>query len=179
MKKILCFLLIISSLNMPCIAFVNSNLDVTVTQIPLSTQLKKYYNAYEYKITNVSNTKFNIVNDQIINGNDGSIAFATTMNNEPSAMARTWLIAGPLGLVTLGAGWVIGLLATPFVAIVSSNNKKKTQTESITYTNLIPLGEINSGENINVNTLVLIGSKPQLKLTIQDTKKNVLNSIVY
>lgn len=179
MKKIVCFLLVISLLHMPCLAFVNSNLDVTVTQIPLSTQLKKYYNGYEYKITNVSKTKFNIVNAQIVNGNDGSIAFTTTMNNEPSAMTRTWLVAGPLGLVTLGAGWILGLLVTPFVAIVSSNNKKKTQTESITYTNLIPLGVINSGENIGVNTLVPIGSKPQLKLTIQDCRTNALNSVVY
>lgn len=179
MKIKLCCLLSVIFFNMPSFAFVNSNLDVTVRQVPLSTQLKKYYNGYEYKITNVSKVKFRIVNAQILNGNDGNIAYTVTMNNEPSAMVRTWAIAGPLGLVTFGGAWVLGLVATPFVAIVSNNNKKKTQAESITYTNLIPLGEINPQEDIIVSTLVSIGSKSQLKLTIQDIKTNELSFFAY
>ena len=86
-------------------------------------QLKKYYTGHEYVIENKSNSTVNVVNAQIVNGYDGNIAFTTTMNNEPSAMARTWIIAGPIGLFTLGIGWVLGLLATPVVAIVSSKNK--------------------------------------------------------
>ena len=128
MKKIVAIILILSFTVLPCSAFTNKDLHITATQIPLSTQLKKYYNGYEYKIENVSKTKLNITNAQIVNGNDGSIAYTTTTNNEPSAMARTWMIAGPIGLFTLGAGWVLGLLVTPFVAIASNNNKKKAQT---------------------------------------------------
>ena len=32
------------------------------------------------------------------------IAYTTTMNNEPSEMARTWIIAGSVGLLTLEIG---------------------------------------------------------------------------
>ena len=60
------------------------------------------------------------------------IAYTTTMNNEPSEMARTWIIAGSVGLLTLEIGWVVGLLATPIVAIVSAKNKKKTQILKLT-----------------------------------------------
>ena len=101
------------------------------------------------------------------------------MNNEPSAMARTWIIAGPVGLFTLGIGWAVGLLATPIVAIVSAKNKKKTQIESIPYSNLVALGELNSGDLTTVSTLVPIGCKPQLKLTIQDIKTRQLHAINY
>lgn len=179
MKKFISVLIVVILLGSPCMAFNSRDLDVTVTQIPLATQLKKYYNGYEYTLTNVSKTKINIANAQVVNGNDGSIAFTNTMNNEPSAMARTWMIAGPIGLVTLGIGWIAGLLATPFVAIVSSNNKKKTQSESLSYTNMVTLGYLNAGDATTVSTLVPIGSKPLLKLTVQDTKTGNLHSVSY
>ncbi len=179
MKKILCVLLSFMLFTAPCFAFVNSDLKISSTQVPLSTQLKKYYTGHEYVIENKSNTTINIVNAQIVNGYDGNIAYTTTMNNEPSAMARTWIIAGPIGLFTLGIGWVVGLLATPVVAIVSNKNKKKTQTESIPYSNMVALGELNSGDLTTVSTLVPIGSKPQLKLTIQDKKTKQLHAVNY
>ena len=179
MKKIMCLLLVCLWGNLNCFGFTNSNLDIVVTQIPLTSHLKKYYNGYQYKITNVSKNKYNILSAQIINGNDGNIAFATTKNNEPSAIARTWMIAGPAGLFSLGIGWVLGLIATPIVAITSNNNEKKVQIECLSYTNLIPLGIINTGEDVNINTLVPIGSKPQLKITIQDCQTNVLYTIAH
>ena len=179
MKKSLCVLLVFMLFTAPCLAFTSSDLKITSTQVPLSTQLKKYYTGHEYIIENKSNSTINIVNAQIINGYDGNIAYTTTMNNEPSAMARTWIIAGPVGLFTLGIGWAVGLLATPIVAIVSAKNKKKTQIESIPYSNLIALGELNSGDLTTVSTLVPIGCKPQLKLTIQDIKTRQLHAINY
>lgn len=179
MKKFLSILLVITFLTTPCFAFNKNDIDITLNQVPLTTQLAKYYNGYEYSLTNKSNTKINIINAQIINGHDGNFAYTNTMNNEPSAMARTWIIAGPVGLFTLGIGWIIGLLATPVVAVVSGKNKKKTQTESIAFSNLIQLNELNAGESTMVSTLVPIGSKPQLKLTIQDEKNKQLYSVIY
>ena len=179
MKKIISIMLLFVFLVSPCLAFNNTDLNVVTSQVSLSTQLKKYYNGYQYTITNNTQSKINIVNAQIVNGNDGSMAYTTTMNNEPSAMARTWIIAGPVGLFTLGVGWILGLIATPFVAIASNNNKKKTQTESIAYTNMLTLGILNSGETTTVSTLVPIGSKPQLKLTVQSSKDNKLHSVTY
>lgn len=177
MKKILCVLLVFMLFTAPSFAFVSSDLKITATQVPLSTQLKKYYTGHEYVIENKPNETINIVSAQIVNGYDGNIAYTTTMNNEPSAMARTWIVAGPVGLFTFGAGWVLGLVATPIVAIVSSKNKKKTQIESIPYSNMVVLGEFNSGDSTTVSTLVPIGSKPQLKLTVQDIKTKQLHSV--
>lgn len=179
MKKILNIVLSLFFTFSPCFAFDKKDLDVVINQVPLTTQLSKYYNGYEYNLTNKSKYKITIVNAQVINGYDGNIAFTNTMNNEPSAMARTWIIAGPIGLFTLGIGWALGLVATPIVAIVSNKNKKKTQTESIAFSNLLQLGELNSGETSIVSTLVPIGSKPQLKLTIQDEKTKQLYSVAY
>lgn len=173
MKKILCMIIASALFSMPCLAIEDSNLDVVQSQQVLSTQLKKYYSGYNYTITNNSNESINIVNAQIVNGNDGNIGYNTTMNNEPSAMGRTWAIAGPVGLFTLGIGWIAGLVATPIVAIVSGKNKRKTQTESFAYSNIVPVGVLNSGESISVNTLVPLGSKPQLKITIQDKNKDL------
>ena len=179
MKRFLCVLLSMVLLSAPCFAFTKNELNIVVAQSQLSTLLKNYYIGYEYTIANQSKTKINIVNAQIVNGYDGNIAYTTTMNNEPSAMARTWIIAGPVGLFTFGIGWIVGLVATPVVAIVSNKNKKQTQIESIPYSNIITLGELNSGESTTVSTLVPIGSKPQLKLTIQDEKTKQLYSISY
>ena len=181
MKKILCLLLSFTMFLAPCFAFDNKDLNVAVSNVPLTTQLSKYYQGYEYTLLNQSKTKskINIVNAQIINGYDGNFAYTNTMNNEPSAMARTWIIAGPAGLFTLGIGWVVGLIATPIVAIVSNKNKKRTQIESLAYSNLIQLNELNYGESTHLSTLVPIGSKPQLKLTVQDEKTEKLHAVIY
>lgn len=88
-------------------------------------------------------------------------------------MGVTWAIAGPVGLCTLGLGWVVGIIATPIVWVVQNNKNKKTRTESLAYTNMVPIGTINVAESITVKTLVPVGAKPQLKLTIMDIAKNL------
>ena len=89
------------------------------------------------------------------------------------AIGVTWAIAGPVGLFTLGIGWAVGLLATPIVWVVQNNKNKKTRTESMAYTNLVPIGVLNPAESIQVKTLVPIGSQPQLKITVMDNKKDL------
>ena len=179
MKKSLCILIASILFTTPCLAFTNNDLSITLNQIPLSTRLGKYYSGYEYTLINQSKIPLNIVNAQIVNGQNGNVAYTSMQNQEPSAMARTWAIAGPIGLFTLGIGWVAGLVATPFVAIVSNKNKRNAQTESIAYSNILTLGLINSGESTQVSTLVPIGSKPQIKITIQDTRTKELHTISY
>lgn len=44
---------------------------------------------------------------------------------------------------------------------------------------MLNLGYLNAGETTTVSTLVPIGSKPQLKLTIQNIKTNKLHSAAY
>ena len=179
MKKILCTLLAITILNIPCYSFNRNNLDVQINNIELSSQLKKHYNAYEYKITNTSKIKWEIQNVSIVNGTNGDIAYKFAIKNEPSALARTWIIAGPVGLFTLGIGWILGIAATPIVLIVSNNNKKKVRSESITYTNSLKLGTLNYNETVTLKTLTSIGCTPQIELIIKNLKTNEIFTVLY
>ena len=115
-----------------------SQLDVKVSQAILNSRLKKDFVGYEYTITNNLGEKINIVNAQITNGQDGNTAYAKS--EVEGGMGVTWAIAGPVGLCTLGLGWVVGIIATPIVWVVQNNKNKKTRTESLAYTNMVQLG---------------------------------------
>ena len=125
----------------------------------LNIKIKKDFAGYEYTITNNFNEKINVVNAQILNGQDGNTAYMKSEGE--GAIGVTWAIAGPVGLFTLGIGWAVGLLATPIVWVVQNNKNKKTRTESMAYTNLVPIGVLNQAESIQVKTLVPIGSQHQ------------------
>lgn len=174
MKKIIILFILVCHIwtqNFVLAALDYTNLDIKVSQTILNSRLKKDFVGYEYTITNNLKEKLNIVNAQIINGQDGNTAY---MKSEvEGGMGVTWAIAGPVGLFTLGLGWVVGIIATPIVWVVQNNKNKKTRTESIAYTSIVPIGTINSTESVTVRTLVPIGAKPQLKLTIMDSAKNL------
>lgn len=173
MKKIISLLLLFCYLSIynACYAADFSQLDVQKKVMVLTSRLKKDFAGYEYVITNNFNEKINIVNAQILNGQDGNTAYMKSEGE--GAIAVTWAIAGPVGLFTFGLGWAVGLLATPVVWIVQNNKNKKTRTESMAYTNIVPIGVLNSAESIQVKTLVPVGSQPQLKITIMDSKKEL------
>ena len=177
MKKFISVFLLFCYLGLQnmCFAVDYSQLDVQKKMMVLTSRLKKDFAGYEYTITNNFNEKINIVNAQILNGQDGNMAYMKSEGE--GAIAVTWAIAGPVGLFTLGLGWVVGILATPVVWIVQNNSNKKTKTESMSYTNIVPIGILNPAESIQVKTLVPVGSQPQLKLTIMDTK-NSLHTVV-
>ena len=173
-KKLMVLFLLIAyvGMNQACFAITNFNdLDVQKTQIPLTSKLHKDFSGYEYVITNNMKQPLNILNAQIQNGQDGNLAYQKS--EAEGAIGTTWAIAGPVGLFTLGAGWAVGLIATPIVWIVQNNKNKKIRTEGMAYTNLVPLGLLNANESTSVKTLVPVGSQPQLKLTIMDSKKNI------
>ena len=173
MKKVIGLLLIVCYLSLQNVVFAvdYTQLDVQNNMMILTSRLKKDFAGYEYIITNNFNEKINIVNAQILNGQDGNTAYKTSEGE--GAIGITWAIAGPVGLFTLGIGWVAGLIATPIVWAVQNNNNKKTRTESMPYTNIVPIGILNPTESVLVKTLVPLGSKPQIKITIMDTKKEL------
>jgi len=139
--------------------------DVALTHVPLSSKLRKQYQGYEYTITNNTGQSFNILNAQITNGTNGSVAYQAVDDGHPIGI--TWAICGPVGLFTFGIGWAVGLVATPVVWIVSSSGKNRARVESMAYNNLVNLGQIASNESLQVKTLIPIGTTPQLKLTVQ------------
>ena len=173
MKKFLVSILVICYLGIHSASFAvdYTQLDVQKNVMILNSRLKKDFAGYEYKITNNFSEKINIVSAQIVNGQDGNTAYMRSESEE--AIAITWAIAGPVGLFTLGIGWIAGLIATPIVWAVQNNKNKKTRTESVAYTNIVPIGILNPAETIQVKTLVPIGSQPQLKITIMDSKNNL------
>ena len=173
MKKIVSLVLLVCylSLQNACLAVDYSQLDVQKQMMVLTSRLKKDFAGYEYTITNNFNEKINVVNAQILNGQDGNTAYMKSEGE--GAIAVTWAIAGPVGLFTLGIGWAVGLLATPIVWGVQNNKNKKTRTESMSYTNIVPIGILNPAESVQVKTLVPLGSQPQLKITVMDNKKEL------
>lgn len=176
MKKILTllFVMILISQNVCFADNLAQKVDVTLTQVPIASKLKKAYNGYRYTITNNSGQNLNIVNAQVLNAVNGSVAYQTVDDGHPIGI--TWAICGPVGLITLGIGWLAGIVATPIVWVVSESNSKKARIESIAYSNIINLGEMNTGESITTEFLVPIGAKPQLKMTVQPEKtKDLVN----
>lgn len=175
MKKFLSLLLLGIFLNFQLICMADSltdNVNVTLEQIPLSSKLKKEYNGYKYTVVNNSNQNINVVNAQIINAVNGSVAHQSVNDGHPIGI--TWAICGPVGLFTLGIGWLVGIVATPIVWAVAEKNTKKSQKESIAYPNIVNLGKMAKGESIEASFLVPIGTKPQLKMTVQPEKSSEL-----
>ena len=104
MKKIVSLVLLVCylSLQNTCLAVDYSQLDVQKQMMVLTSRLKKDFAGYEYIITNNFNEKINVVNAQILNGQDGNTAYMKSEGE--GAIAVTWAIAGPVGLFTLGIG---------------------------------------------------------------------------
>lgn len=145
-----------------------NNINIIKEPISLNSKLRKSYTGYQYTITNNSKRKYTILNAQIIKGCAGDVAYSSVEKSSGEVAGTVWAIAGPVGLVTLGLGWVVGILATPIACCCVNCSDKKARIESTSYSNNIPLGYLTSNESIEVRTLVPIGATPQLKLTIQD-----------
>lgn len=177
MKKFFCFILLSIMLNfqLMCLADdIKDKMNVSLEQIPITSKLKKNYNGYRYTISNNSDQNINLVNAQVLNAVNGSVAYNAVNDGHP--IGTTWAIAGPVGLFTLGIGWVIGLIATPIVYVVSESNNKKAQVESVAYPNIVNIGTLSKGESITTEFLVPIGARPQLKMTVQPEKsKDLVN----
>lgn len=145
---------------------------VEMSSIPLSSKLKKEYSGYKYEIVNDSKQAVKLVNAQIIHGRDGGAAAAAV--DDGNGVGTLWAVMGPLGLFTFGIGWAVGLIATPVVLLTSKGKNKKARREGQSFTNLVDLGALASGGSTEVQTLVPVGSTPQMKLTIQDPNTNEL-----
>ena len=142
-------------------------IEIDLEQVPLkSVKLRKEFEGYSFTIQNKATKPLTLINAQVKNGVDGSVAYSSVDNG--SGVGIWWAICGPAGLFTFGIGWLVGLLGTPVYLVVDKNRNKKARVESLPYTNLVDLGTLNNGDSIEVKTLARLGTKPQLKLTVQD-----------
>lgn len=170
MKRLISLLLLICMTQFYIVGFSIENEPLLITKQDkiLKSELKKEYSGIEYTIKNTSNNKLNIVNAQIVNGTSGNIAVNATDYSAGKSVGLMWAVMGPVGLFTLGIGWILGIVATPIILITGNQKLKKMKNESYIYTDTIPLGFIQPQESISVLTLVPFGVKAQMKLTVLD-----------
>ena len=166
-KNISCLLIVtIFSCNLACYADIKNYVDISFNKVSLDSKLYNEYNAYQYVIKNNGDEDLELIK-AYINGTDGGLAYQTIADDE-HPLQKLWIVCGPVGLFTLGFGWVVGILATPFVIIVSNDNKTKMREEANNYTTFINSGVIKKGDSINVGILVPLGAIPHLKLIFKD-----------
>lgn len=144
------------------VAYAN-DIQIDLQNVPLSSRLKGDYMGYKFTIMNKSNSTVEVVNAQIINGQDGSMA--ARMVADGSGVGPMWAIMGPAGLFTFGIAWLVGIVATPILFVTDNSRNKKAKKEGQSFNNIVDLGPLLAGNTIELQTLVPIGTKPQLKLT--------------
>ncbi|MFM7390709.1 MAG: hypothetical protein ACKO34_08845 [Vampirovibrionales bacterium] len=168
-------MLILVILPFKAFASIENEITVQLSQVELQSKLKKEYSGYQYIIENKHAAPVMLLNGQVINAVNGNIAAQAVTDGSPIGI--TWAIAGPVGLFTLGIGWIVGLLATPIVWAVSSSKSKKARRESTAYPNIVNTGILNTGDIITTKILVPIGTQPQLRLTFQNPKTKEVFSV--
>ncbi len=181
MKKILSLflILVLFLIQNTCFAVINDGLSVKREELILKSELKKKYLAYEYIITNQSRENIEIKNAQVINGISGTVAFNANEEGAKKSIGRLWIVMGPLGLFTLGLGWVAGVLGTPIAAIKGHLKKNKIEKESENYKIDVSVGILQPQESIRIKILTTFGTSPQLKLTAADPKTGKPETVIY
>jgi hypothetical protein len=167
-KRLMSLYLAFALLVTPCLAMADNPLvEIDLEQVPLkSVKLRKEFEGYSFTVQNNSPKPVSLLNAQVKNGVDGSAAYSSVDNG--SGVGIWWAICGPAGFFTFGTAWLVGLLGTPVYIVVDKNRNKKARIESMPYTNIVDLGTLNNGDSLEVKTLARLGTKPQLKLTLQD-----------
>ncbi len=199
MKRVLSLLLslIISGL-FPCFAFADiqqvttqsnqdpivttninpiENIDVVRNQMPLHSRLSKVYTGYQYTVTNKNPFEIDILSGQITDGINGQMGYLNVEKSSAAAIGATIGGGFVLGIVSLGITFLVALIATPFIYAGNHAANKKARNESLAYPNQVEIGMLNSGESININTLVPIGQNPKLKLTFREFKTKEIYSL--
>jgi hypothetical protein len=153
MKKIISLALLLS-LNLPAFAGVLSeedvlkNISVTKHEIPLTSRLKKRYEAYKISVTNNYSSDLRLSSGNVDNSVSGAVA-ANSVS---------------VGWGNIFWGLPLWLLGIGIAACVINSKNHHSENEGMSYAGSIPNTVIGKGETINFNTLVPIGQEPNVKL---------------
>ena len=139
MKKIFSLILITSIIFIQNSVFALEETDIAVSFNPkkLKSKLKRQYKGYELVILNNSEETVEIVNSLIQNGVNGEIAYNTVEESPGGSVGILWAYCGPLGLISFGIGWVVGLIETPILYFGVKRSNKKAKEESLLYSNIV------------------------------------------
>lgn len=152
-------------------------IEVSYTAIPLKSRLKKKYAGYKVTITNHSEEQLELMNGEIVNGVNGQGAALGSQKSSAAAIGALLGTGLATGFFTLGITTLTSLVASPVVYAGYKHANNKVNGEGAHYGNQVSLGVIAPGETITVPALIPISQKPELKLTLRQTKNNELFTV--
>lgn len=150
---------------------------VIKSQIPLRSHLRKRYTGYKVILQNNSDAPLEIVSANVVMGIDGQRAYTSVRKGSKGGVAG--ILGGGLavGLVTLGVGFAIALIAAPIYWGVRHSKNKKANKEALPFTNQPPVGVFNPGDEVSITTLVPFGNQAFVEATLKNTKSGELFTI--
>ena len=147
-------------------ALENGNISVDFKEQKLKSKLKRQYKGYEVIIVNKDEKPINIEKFEVVNGVNGEVAYNTVYESPGGTVGQLWIVCGPLGLISFGIAWVIGLIETPIAYFVVKKLNKNAKEESLLYLNKIETDTLEANEKTSVYTLI-----PKKLLPKYDIKK--------
>jgi hypothetical protein len=140
----------------------------TKTQIPLkSSRLNETYQAYKITIQNDCAFPVEVINAQAASATSGLSAYHMVKKSSASVWGSVLGAGFVLSIVTFGISFVVALVAWPIIAGVNGSKNATARKESMKFTDIVPIGLMNTGESVEMLSLFPIGQKPQLKFTMK------------
>ena len=152
-------------------------IEVTKSQIPLNSRLKKEYAGYSYTITSQYPGQLDLLVGNVPNGINGQVAYMSVEKSSAAAIGSTIGGGFVLGFVTLGISFLAALIATPFIYFSNNSANNKAKIEGLRFSNQIPTGSLNTGDTLSFTTLIPISQIPALKLQFREVQTSELYTI--
>ncbi len=148
---------------------VEDNIIISNSQIPLESRLKEKFNGLKFTITNLNEKPVQLIKAEIQDAYSGGVALQDV--DLGYGIGTTWMIAGPVGLYTLGLGWVVGIIATPIVYHKGKKEVKKTRSEAKLFSNKFTATVLQPGESISTNALLRSWDEPKVQIILKEENK--------
>jgi len=163
MKKFICIVLnLFFLMNSVYAANANEIFSIDTKIFPLSSRLKNNFFAREYRIKNISNKT--VLIKEIIAPNAKESYEAIQLGNalNDSGIGKWWLIMGPLGFLTFGLTWTVGLIGTPIIFFIDRSRKSKTNSEANQFNRVDEAATLLPSEEISARTLYKMSESPKM-----------------
>lgn len=163
MKKFICIVLnLVFLINSVYAANADEILSINTKIYPLNSRLKKNFFAREYRIKNLSNKT--VLIKEIIAPSACESYEAVELSNalNDSGVGKWWLIMGPLGFLTFGFTWSLGIIGTPIIFLIDRSRKSKTNSEANQFNRVDEEATLLPSEEISARTLYKMSESPKM-----------------
>lgn len=137
-------------------------IQVITSPIPLASRLQRTYQGYRLTVQSDYPDILHVQSASINNGQNGTMAFETVR----ASMTPVYMT------LLLGLGGFV-LIGVPML-LVKNHHNDKTRTESLPFTNQIPMLDLAKGQTLHFDALVPLGQKPDISLSFTDRKIGLL-----